>query len=526
MATPTLEELFTQVSVPEAMDGYVLPELRTERDGVTLPVTDWLVGGAFRALAWVGARLFSEVRRLSGGLAAATHGEYVFGFSDPPAGLDGVTSWASVRARDFYGLKPIEASHTKRTLRFLNGSNASYGPLPAGTVIVEFVDTRARYVNDSAFTIAAGPGVTTAATFRSESAVNSAKGLTYLDPSGATIRLVTASYPGVSVTNPAPTFTPVTLVGSGLGTVTPSGTPGSGYTSSSWAVRINTSGQVGVATWSYRIQASGIDTGWVAAGTATSVTPSGTGITVTLANHASANPSFIIGATYFFSTPGTDVTVRGRDAESPRELGRRCQGIMPLLDWARDGAGNFIAPTTPPEDAFVAMTLTAFPEQVKIAYVRVGSVNDEVVIKVAGQGSTLSAGTIATVQAFWNMMAGLTNYPVVSSPSTQAIELAGATVRVRQAQLASVQAAIQNAIAAYLGGVDPRAPLSIAGLVRREYLIALITNTPGVTGFSDDTFTIEGHAGAAATDYQLLADTMATWGQQVASDAGWTWETE
>ena len=515
MATPTLDEVLDQPTVQEALDATVLPEIQAARDGVTLPVTDWKTGGVFRSLAYGVAKIYSEARTLISAFSAATFGDYVFGFVDAPGGMD-LSSWATDRARDVYGITRIDASYTKRQIRFTNATAGPFGPFAAGALVVEFATTGNRYVNESSVTILAGPAVDTDAIFRSEYTVDSAAGRTYSDAVSSTVRLVTSVLPGVTVTNPGSTFSDVSQLGVGTGTVTPSGAPGAAH---SYTVRIDTSGQVTVATWSYRIDGGA----WVAAGAVAAVANvGGTGTTITLAN-GGGTPSFVAANYYYFANPGTDVTAVGRDEETPRELGTRCRGVMPLLRWTTDANGNFVPPQVATIDGMVAMTLTAFPEEVKTCFIRTGDVNDEVKIFVAGQGATLDGSTIARVQNYWDLFAGLTCYPVVASPSTQAITLAAVTVTVRASQLAAAQAAMQTSIATYLAGLDPRRALTIGdGLtvkVRRDYLISLITTAPGVEDMTDNTFTVNG----AATDYFLAPDTMATWAQSVAT--AFTWST-
>ena len=513
MATPTLDEILALPTVDEAMDGQVLPELRLARDSVVLPVSDWSPGDPFRALAWATASLFVEAKRFVSAFAAACFGDYAFGLADHPSGID-VTGFATAKARDTFGVTRIPASYTKRTIRLTNSVAAVYGPIAAGRVIIQFTATGNRYVNDAALTIAAS--TTTDAVFRSEYAVNSSAGLTYLDSSGSTIQIVTASYPGVTATNPASTYSTVRQVGGGTGVVTPSLVPVGTH---NYAVRIDTDGQVGVATWSYRVDGLA----WTSAGAVAAVANvGGFGMTLTLTNGATGVPSFLHGTYYFVQHPGTDVTVSGRNEETPQELGVRARAILPLLDWTTDSSGNFVAPATPTVDAYRAMTLTAFPEECKHCYVRTGTyVNDEVDIFVAAQGGTLGSATMSLIQAFWDRHAGLTNWPVVQPPAVQAITLAACTVTVKKAQLYTAQAAIQIAIADYLAGLDQRRELTmgdgVTTYVRRDWIISLITSTVGVTDVTDVTLTING----AAADYLLAADTLATWTQAVSTAFAW-----
>lgn len=517
MALPTLTELLTIPTQDEVLDGEVLPELRAR--GVR--VTDWLPGGVYRSMSYAVARLRLEARKAIAAYTAAAFGDYVFGFVETPFGID-VTSWATDIARNVYGIERIAATRTKRTITLTNATATPYGPVAPGGFIVQLPSGN-RYVNAEAWSSAGSDAVEVA--FESEYANDSAAGLVYnTDPSGATITIVSANFPGVTATNPAGTYTARTLVGYGLGTVTPSGTPGAGYTTATFSVRVDSTGQTGAATWSYRIQTSTADTGWVSAGAVAAVAnASGSGVTITLTNHATANPSFLAGDYYYFATPGTDITQTGRDEETPLELGTRCRAVFPALAFTQDDAGNWIW-TSPTENAYERLAREA-STQVKVAYARNSTtVNNKVHVLVAGQGTVLGAGTVATVQAFLDSRAMLTDRVVVESPTQRAITLAGMTVTVRASQVTAAQTEIQRRIAAYLGGVDPASVLSINGRVDRAYLLHLIRTAPGVVKVTDSTLTING----AAADLELPvtpgAYELAKWTQSVS--LAFTWATQ
>jgi len=510
MALPTLDDLLKIPTQDEVLDQEVFPELRTRG----ARVTDWIVGGVYRTMAYVVALLRLDVRKSIAAFAAAGFEDYVFGLAAAPAGID-VTAWAALVAKQRYGVDRIAATYTNRTIRLTNSTGTPYGPVSAGGIILQFTATGNRYILDGTVTIPASSFVD--ATFRSEFVVDSAAGRTYNDSASATIVLVTANYPGVTATNPAPTYSSVSQAGAGTGTVTPSGSPSGNH---SVAVRIDASGQVTAATWSTSLDGAA----WVSQGAAGSVTNlGGFGINITLANGASGNPSFIAGTYYYFSTPGSDVTQVGRDQETPTELGARVRGLWPSLAFVKDSAGNWIW-TSPTVNAYETLAKSA-SDQVKIAFAKTdATVNNKVKIYIAAQGDLVPSGVLSTVSAFFNSRSMLTDLPEVLSPTKRTITLAAVTVTVKQGQLATAQGALQTALKNYLGGVDPKVVLGINGRVDRAYILSLIRNTTGVVKVSDVTLTINGVAADLQLPVTAGAFELAVWTQAVASD--FTWVTE
>jgi hypothetical protein len=162
-------------------------------------------------------------------------------------------------------------------------------------------------------------------------------------------------------------------------------------------------------------------------------------------------------------------------------------------------------------------------DQVKVAFaVTDGTINNLVRLYVAGQGgATLPSSVLASLTLFFAHYSMLTDSVLVSQPAQRTINLGGATIVVKSAQLASAQAAIQRAFQIYLGGVDPVQALSVNGRIDHAYLVSLIRATPGVVKFDDTDLTING----AATDLQLPvtpgAYEVASWTEQVASVLSW-----
>jgi hypothetical protein len=448
---------------------------------------------------------------------AAGFEDYVFGKSTPPADVDGstvdVTGWAPVISVQRYGTPIIDATYTRRQFTLTNASLSIYGPLQPGasSLMVQFPSGN-RYVLDQVLTIAAS-GVTLA-TFRSEFASDSQAGLVYNDAPGTSpLTMVTASYPGVTVSNPAPTFSPVARAGTGLGTITPSGTPVA--PPHSVAVRIKTSGNAGVAGWQYAIDGGA----WSATQTA-AVVLIGSGITLTLADNG-GNPAFLLDEVYYFTTPGSDIVQVGADVETPQGLGARCRGLIPAIAFQKDSNGRRFPIVTDGErlrDAGADAN-----DNVRVVLVQPDTViNNKVNVVIAGNGGApLAPVDVADMQQLLNAFSMETDLPSVSTSTGRAIVLAGLTVSVPSAQLLSAQTTMTQRLQKYFGGLDPATPISINPLIDYDYIIALVRTTPGVSKVSG-TLTING----GATDLQLPvtpgAFESAQWGQTSATAFSWS----
>ncbi len=508
MSVPTLSELQTIPTQQEILDQEVLPELVYRK----VRVTDWLVGGVYRAMSYVVAKLREQDRIALAALAAAGFEDYAFGFSSVPGGID-VTRYAPLIAKQRYGLDQIEASYTLRSITLTNSSAAPYGPLNKGDMIISFPSKNRYVLDEAAVTIPALGSVT--AQFRSEYTSDSVAGRVYNDASGSTIALVISTFPGVTATNPAPVFTPVSQVGSGVGLVTPTGTPPSSH---SVAVRIDTTGSVAGSTvaWSTQFDAGA----WAPQSGSSVVDLGGTGITVTLTDNG-GSPAFAAGAFYYFQTPGSDVIQVGRDIETPQALGTRCRGLLPLLPSRMDAAGNLL-PLSPTAAGYELLALSA-STQVVVAFVSTdGTVNNKVIICIAGQGALLPGSVIAAVQTFFNSMTMLTDSPVVVSPVLRALTLADATVTVGRGLLATAQAAAQRALQIYFGGVDATEKLSVNGLVDHAYVCSLIRTAAGVVRFTDETLTINGVADNLQLPVTPGVLELPSWTQSIATALNWT----
>ncbi len=501
-----LTDLLAQPDQAAILDGEVIPEM--VRQGVL--TTSWAPGDLARADAYVAAKLRAMSREQLAVLAATRFGDYLWGFlplpNATPEQQAGLLAWAPIIAKQAYGIDQIVATYTLRTI-VLTNSTANVYNKATGRITITFPSGN-RYVSYAAY-VSAGNDVVPVV-FRSEFTIDATHA--YSDTAGTSgITFLTADLPGVTATNPAATYTAVAQVGSGLGTIVPSQSPNASYVV---RMRIDSTGVIGVGTWSANVDGAG----WVSQGAIGTINDlhnfggASTNIKITPNNNGGG---FQSGTYYSFSSPGSDVTQVGRAAETPQELGTRVRAQYPLLAFVRD-ANGYALPISPVATAYQALVLTAFPE-VKTCYQRTSTtINNVVNVYVAGEGALLSGTTISAIQAFLNSLGMIGDRPVVASPSTQAITLAAATVTVKAAQAASAKATAQDRVTTYLRGLDPISPLPYGGLVDRSYLLSLIRSTPGVTHV-DDALTING----AATDYQLAAATMATYSGDVSTSLTW-----
>jgi hypothetical protein len=417
-----------------------------------------------------------------------------------------------------YGTPQIEATFTKRNFTLTNSSLSAYGPLQPGasSMMVQFPSGN-RYVLDQVLTIPASS--TVQALFRSEFPSDSAAGRVYNDAAGTPpnpppLTLVTANYPGVVVTNPAPPFAPVAHAGTGLGLVAFTGTPT--LPPHSMAVRIVATGNAGGAGWQYALDGGA----WSATSTAAAAAI-GAGMTATLTNNG-GNPAFLLGEVYYSTTPGSDIVQVGADIETPQALGARCRGLIPSIAFPQDDAGRWI-PTSPTASGYETLVRSA-NKNVRVVLVETDrTINNKVNIVIAGNGGApLAPVDVANMQQFLDAFAMETDLPNVITSTARPVVLAGLVVNCRSAQLLAAQAQLTQRLQTYLGGLDPLTPISINPFVDYDYINSLARTTPGVTRL-DGTLTINGLAADLQLPVTAGAYESATWQQSAAT--AFTWAT-
>jgi hypothetical protein len=308
---------------------------------------------------------------------------------------------------------------------------------------------------------------------------------------------VTASYPGVVATNVAGTFSVVVQAGSGVGTVTPTGTPALPH---NVAVRITGSGNVADST---AVWQTSFDAGpWITQAGNSAVV--GDGITVTLGDNG-GNPGFILDAVLLLSISGHRHhrgRIGHRDAAGARHALSR---LWPSLAFPQDSDGNWI-PISPTESAYVALALSANGQVVIAFVIPNGTVNNQVDIYICGQGGAiLPPTTLANVQSFFDAWSMVTDKPNVTSPTpvilTPAFSGAGA-ITVKSAQRVAAAGRDSEALPELRRRRRPGREARDQRTRRpTRTVISLIRNTAGVTKVDDTLFTLNGVVG----DVQLGA---------------------
>lgn len=369
--------------------------------------------------------------------------------------------WTGLTAQEIYNLLQNIAQFTLGNVLATNTSPTNY-PFTGGSLKINFAASGNNYFSVGSGTIPASGTLTIPV-------IAENAGASYIEPSNSgSVKLVT-SLPGVTITNPAALATSVTHTGSGTGTVTPTGVS----TPHSLSIVILSTGQAGVATWSYALDGAAP----VNAGAVSSLTNiGGSGINITLANGA-INPSFVIGDTYSFNTPGSWITSQGSDAETDLALAARCRLRWPSLSAIpTTGLYQLLARSTPSVGSQVT-NVSVVPDPV---------VNNKINIIVSGPGGVLPGPTITTIQAFISPYARLCDNPVVQSPTTLAITYAG-TVTLPASQATAGTVAITTALQNYTAGIATN------GTIRLSDFIQVVMDVAGVIDFTG--WTINGVAG-------------------------------
>ena len=457
MATPNppLSSLLTTTTQPQ-----VYATLLQYYQAAGFPTTAWQAGDidSTRMMAFATA-LASYVTNYLPAIAGGTMLDYAPNFP----------GWTSLTAQELYALSQGLATYTQGTMTATNTATVPYTFQP-GQITIVFAGSGNRYINTGSGTIPAattGPsvaGVLLGIAFQAEN-----PGAAYIDPSNltGTVTLVTP-LPGVTMSNPANPYTLVAHTGAGTGTVTPTGTTGA----HSVVITFNATGSASTASWSYALDGAPA----ILVGITASATIGGTGITVTLGNGAAGTVSFAKGDTYAFNSPGSWITSQGANTESDLALAQRCRNRWASLTTVpTNGLYQLLATSTPGVGTQVT-NVSVIPDTV---------VNNRINIIISGPGGILPPAVVAQVQTYIGQRVPITDLPVVQSPGTLTISIAG-TVFVSISQQASAQAAIVTAINAYVASVP------VNGAVQLSEIITLIRGTPGVINVSVPTVTLNG----------------------------------
>lgn len=437
----TLADLLTTQTVTQ-----IFQTLLGVYQAAGFPVQSWQVGGVERTRLMAYATALADIS-----------GNYVPTIS--AGGLVDYASgaWLTLLAAQVYNLDRILAGSTVGDITLTAATGVASATYQPGQLKATFGLSGKSYLSNEVITIPAGPG-SVVGEFKAEFT-----GASYNDPSSSGNLVLSTPIPGVTLTNPAGTFGSVAHVGAGTGTLTLAGSPVGPHLV---VVRIDTTGQSGVASWSYSLDGAT----YVSAGAVASIVNlGGVGINITLVNVDS--PSFIANDTYTFQTPGSWITAQGTDDETDLALQGRCrarwttlaaigtQSLYELLVKATPGSGS----------------------QVTFVIVQPDSnINNKLNIILSGPGGVLPAGVISDVQAFVNKRVPTTIRAFVSSPSTLAVTIVG-IVTCDASLLVAVQAAVATAMTNYINTVGVNGTIKISKIIDLIMSVAGVTDVASVT---------------------------------------------
>jgi hypothetical protein len=479
---PTLTELLLAPTIDAVMS-----KMLGVFQAAGSPVTDWVSGGSERTRVKAFA---TALKDLAADLIPLIVGG---GFIDYAAG-----KWLQLLAEQLYNLPYVKATYTVGTIRLACAPTAGPHTLTVGQLIFKFPSGNRYNLSALPNGSVLASGGTLDVTVTSESPNQSALGLNFIDPTGSTITMV-KPLTGVTATNPGPSYSAVTQLGTGTGTITPSGTPSGSH---QVVIRIDTDGQAGAASWSYSVDGGG----FISAGAVSSLSNiGGLGINVTLAN-GSTSPSFLTNDLYSFTTPGTWITTQGRDEESDTALRTRSKNRWPSLN--SYGASS---PTLGFYDLLVRESST------QITQTRVqtdGTINNLVWIVVAGQGGVLPPAVVSDADAWVKKRVPLTDFPKVISPSIRTVTLAGAVVVEREKE-ATAKAAAEAAVRTYINTT-----VGINGTVRLAEIVDALMTVDGIVDVTG--LQINGLAANLSLPVVVGAFELPSWTQAIATALTWT----
>jgi uncharacterized phage protein gp47/JayE len=372
-------------------------------------------------------------------------------------GFNGLASggWLDLLSQYLFQNTRQAATYTQGNITFTNSTSNTYSA-SAGKLIVVFGLSGKRYLNTGSVTIAAN--TTSVVAVQAEN-----PGASYNDPSNSGSLTLVTPLPGVTLTNPASTYTGVTHTGSGTGTLTLGGSPSAPH---SLILIINGTAATAPVSVSYELDGAPA----VSLGSISSASNIGSsGINVTLTN--GTGTSWVLNDTYSFNTPGSWITSQGANAETDTALTARNAARWPTLSSIpTQGTYQYLATSTPSVGAQVTQVVV-LPDSV---------VNNKVNIIVAGPGGVLPGGVITAIQSYISPRARGNDNPVVQSPSTLAVTIV-ATITVAVAQLATAQVAINNALTNYVNGVGINGTLRISAIIDQIMNVAGVVDVSGVT---------------------------------------------
>lgn len=401
-----------------------------------LPTTDWFPGAFIRTLMAIhGTAAIVDI-------ATAKIKIVQNGF---PA--EAITDNLTVLAAQLFSLRrnfdvlgaQFAGTFTQQAV-VLTGTVGTHAVSP-GSLWIRSSVTGNRYVAITSGTIPSSGSVTI--TFQAEHPNDSANGFNYADGPG-TLTVLETVWPGVTANNVAPAFSGVTAKAVGLGVFTVTGSVSAAPTA--YDVQITASGQVGAAAFQYR--ANGGPWSLVSLTTASFTIP-GSAATIHFANDGGgANPSFISGDVYSFTSPGTPITQQGLDPETDAALLTRCYARWP--DLASVSA----------VDKHVTWALASSPLVTRAKVVIDSTYAGRLLVTIAGAANPLAGGVVTAAQLYIDQREEIGDLSLVAAATVTTVTVV-ATVTIPAIHAAQIKADAQQLWNTYVGSAE------VGGTIRR-----------------------------------------------------------
>lgn len=438
-------------TVDEALTTYSEDQLKARAlaylQAGRCPVTSWQTGAFVRTLMeekWIPGMF--DFLGPAGARAAIIKGAMPGEASGDWLTLDADQLFNIRRNFDLAGVQ-FAGTRTIQSLTLTcDGTHGPY-PITAGAFWVKSAITGNRYVAVSSGTL--NTSSTLPIAVQAEFPQDSPNGRNYSDGEG-TLTVIETPLPGVSASNVAPDFSAVSATPSpaaGLGVVTVTGTRDPAPTA--YDLLIIASGQVGVATFKYRINGGA----WSAIQTTAASFAIPSGPTVHFANDSGgSSPSFVVGQQYGFTSPGTAITSQGIDPETDQALLDRCRERWPDLT---------SLPTDTDKRQTWAKKASAVVTRVKVT--KDATYPGRAIVTIAGAVNPVSGGVVTAVQTYIDQREAGCDLSLVGAATVVTVTATG-TVWVPRGQLALIQANASFVWARYVNSVD------IEGQVKLSFL--------------------------------------------------------
>lgn len=430
MATPT------EILAPATDDEIDQKLIDYMRAIPGFPINDWHSGGGMKTLVALERKAMSDL------IQSAVPG--VIGAGSITYADEGS---AMIVAKHLWGLDRVGAVIAQQ--RMVLTCDGSHGPYTIVAGQFWFTGpTGNRWLNSTGGVLATGGYLVV-------TIVAEGPGAKYNDPAG-TVHTFEPSLPGITASNTAADFTPITSSGFSTGTVAVSRTViGVAPTPATYILRIDSSGQVGAGAYSY--STNGGKT-WTSLGSIAATDINGTHIAFT---NGAATPSFVAGDTFSFSTPGSSFTTLGKDREAIKTLAVRCKARWPDLS------------TPKVESRYSKWAKKASANVTRVAIQEDGGYPGRLILTLAGVAGPVAGGDVTAVQAYMDPRAPIGRIILVQNSTAWEIT-AGGVVTVAAARKATVQAIAQALWTALLFTTD------IGGIVRLSELVKAVMDAGAI----------------------------------------------